>query len=304
MLLLTEICVGFRKKMVWHNCQTIFFELLIFLLSHEFTNIFFGEIKMNKNTKFCFRKALIATIAVITFIFVENSSAEAQIKYNSGDRVECDSTETGKWWTKGTIMPFQKGDFGGGQEPDGSWYRFKADYNGVEYPCKPSFIRKIAGAKTENKTQENTNAQQADLPKQNEVDISADEDFLECPVEQKKVRNGAKPDAELFKKIIRCKKGEKSVEQGEEGAVKVDVAAFQIGASRPWIYGQDIEGKPGTVVYPVKATFTVKTLYRNATEVEENAIRILNFFVNSLGEWQIGSEELVKSAKFRRLPKN
>ena len=82
-----------------------------------------------------------------------NFSAAAQtLQYKSGDRVECDTTETGKWWTKGTIMPFQPGDFGGGQEPDGSWYHFKADYNGVEYPCKPKFMRPLAGAKTDKPT--------------------------------------------------------------------------------------------------------------------------------------------------------
>mgnify|MGYP003396175395 CR=1 FL=1 len=66
-----------------------------------------------------------------------------------------------------------------------------------------------------------------------------DAGFLECPVAQKQVKNGAKPDAELFKKIIRCKKGEKAVKKGDEGAIKVDVASIQIGASRPWSYRQD-----------------------------------------------------------------
>jgi len=36
--------------------------------------------------------------------------------------------------------------------------------------------------------------------------------FVDCPVIQKTVKNGAKPDVELFKKLIRCKKGEKAVQ--------------------------------------------------------------------------------------------
>ncbi|OYU93311.1 MAG: hypothetical protein CFE21_21030 [Bacteroidetes bacterium B1(2017)] len=128
--------------------------------------------------------------------------------------------------------------------------------------------------------------------------------FIECPIIQKTVKNGAKPDAEVFKKLVRCKKGEKAVQLGEEGAVLVEVANLQIGSPRPWSYRQDTgSGTANTIVYPVKATYTVKTLYRAATEVEEGWIRVLNFYVNSFGEWQIGSEEPVSIGKTRRIPK-
>jgi len=128
--------------------------------------------------------------------------------------------------------------------------------------------------------------------------------FVECPIIQKTVKNGAKPDVELFKKLVRCKKGEKSVQPGEEGAVLVEVSNLQIGSPRPWSYRQDTgSGTANTVVYPVKASYTVKTLYRAATEVEEGWIRVLNFYVNSFGEWQIGSEEPVSIGKTRRIPK-
>ncbi|WP_255065733.1 hypothetical protein [Lacihabitans sp. LS3-19] len=128
--------------------------------------------------------------------------------------------------------------------------------------------------------------------------------FVECPILQKTVKNGAKPDVELFKKLIRCKKGEKAVQSGEEGAVLVEVSNLQIGTQRPWSYRQDTgSGTASTLVYPVKATYTVKTIYRAATEVEEGWIRILNFYVNSFGEWQIGSEEPVQAPKTKRIPK-
>jgi len=250
------------------------------------------------------KQTLLTAIALLFLMFAVNLSAQAQLKYKTGDRVECDSTESGKWWTKGTIMPFKTGDFGGGQEPDGSWYRFKADYNGVEYFCKPSFIRPIAGTKTNKQTKvEETEENDQQTPKE-ENETVADGDFVECPIEQKKVKNGARPDAELLKKLIRCAKGEKAVEEGDEGAVKVEISALQIGASRPWSYSQDLgNAKPGTVVYPVKATYTVKTFYRTATEVEEGWVRILNFYVNAFGEWQIGSEESIKAGKAKRIQK-
>lgn len=134
--------------------------------------------------------------------------------------------------------------------------------------------------------------------------LAADAEFLVCPVAQTPVKNGAKPDAELFKKIVRCKKGEKAVKPGDEGAVKVTVSALQIGASRPWSYRQDSgNGTAGTLVYPVKATYSVSTLYRKATEVEDNWVRVLNFSVNAFGEWEIGSEEPVKSPETKRIPK-
>jgi hypothetical protein len=126
---------------------------------------------------------------------------------------------------------------------------------------------------------------------------------MECPVEQTAVKNGASPNAELFKKIIRCRKGEKPASKGMDGAVTVEITAFQIGAARQWVYSRDIGGKPGTRIYPVKVTYTVKTFYRNKTEVSQNWIRILNFYVNEFGEWTIGSEEPIKIGETVNVPR-
>lgn len=126
---------------------------------------------------------------------------------------------------------------------------------------------------------------------------------LTCPVVQTAVAADARPDVELFKLLLRCKKGEKGVPAGSEGAVTVSVSALQVGAPRPWSYRQDAgSGQEGTLVYPVKATYTVATHYRAATEVEEGWMRILNFYVDGFGEWQIGSEEPVKSPSVQRVP--
>lgn len=128
-------------------------------------------------------------------------------------------------------------------------------------------------------------------------------DILECPVAQTAVAADAKPDIELFKLLVRCNKGEKPVPAGSEGAVTVEVSALKVAAPRPWSYRQDAgSGQEGTMVYPVKATYTVRTHYRAATEVEADWIRILNFYVDGFGEWRIGSEEPVKSPSSSRIP--
>jgi len=250
------------------------------------------------------REFLFIAFAAAVLMFAATSQISAQT-YKAGDRVECEVTGNpkDKWWMKGTIQPFKDGDFGAGVEPDGSWYRFKADANKVEYPCKPEVLRPIAGTETKPTNKNETKPQSEENKTEAENEMPGG-NFVECPIEQKPVKNGARPDVELVKKIIRCKKGEKSVEEGDEGAVKVEISSVQIGAPRPWSYSQDSgNAKPGTVVYPVKATYTVKTFYRNATEVEEGWIRVLNFYVNAFGEWQIGSEETIKAGKSKRIPK-
>jgi hypothetical protein len=260
---------------------------------------------MKRQKKSSLKNYLFLAAIVFAFLFAANYDVAAQ-NYKAGDRAECEVTgnPNGKYWVKGTIQPFKDGDFGAGVEPDGSWFRFKADANKVEYFCKPDVLRPIAGTETKQPVKTKPNPQPEETTPEEENETMPDGDFVECPVEQKQVKNGARPNAELAKKIIRCKKGEKAVEEGDEGAVTVEISAIQIGASRPWSYSQDLgNAKPGTVVYPVKATYTVKTHYRTATEVEEGWIRIFNFYVNAFGEWQIGSEENVKSPKVKRIPK-
>ena len=133
----------------------------------------------------------------------------------------------------------------------------------------------------------------------------AESDNITCPIEQKSVKNGAAPDIELFKKLVRCKKGEKAAPKGEEGSVKVDISAIKVGDSRPWSAREDLGGgKVDTIVYPVKVTYSVTTYYRKATEYSDNWERVLNFYVNSFGEWQIGSEESISAGKFKRVNKD
>ena len=231
-----------------------------------------------------------------------NNEERGVNKYKPGDRVECDKAGIA-YWQKGTVMPFLKND-----ATDGMLYRVRLDdyarggmyLEGIE--CYAVNMRLLAGAAPYKNAATAVPVGKASVDEDNT--LSADRPIMECPVTQTPVKNGAAPNTELFKKIIRCKKGEKTAAKGKDGAVTVDVTALQIGAPRPWIYGQDLGGKPGTKIYPVKATFHYKTFYRSGTEVSQNWIRIFNFYVNAFGEWEIGSEESVKMGETVNIPRD
>lgn len=128
--------------------------------------------------------------------------------------------------------------------------------------------------------------------------------ILTCPITQKPARNGDKPDPEVLKKLVRCKKGEKPAEPGYDGAVTVEVTALQIGAPRDWDGRRDSgSGEPGTRVYPVKVTYTERTHYKTRTVVGEDWIRLMNFYVDAFGEWRSGSEEPIKPPTNKSIPK-
>lgn len=259
---------------------------------------------------------LVLAIAVCAFALFGQQAVLAQGQYKTSDRVQCNTVGSLKYenaWENGTVMAFRPND-----GPDGSWYRVKADVNQVEYFCRVEHIRpargggQAAGGNGGNNAggMGRINDQQPPKAGNDEGGGGANEmpdpdSFVECPVDQPKVRNGAAPNAELFKKIIRCSKGEKAVDEGDEGAVKVDIASITIGTSRLWTITQDEgSGKIGvTKVYPVKATYNITTFYRTATEVETGWVRILNFYVNAVGEWDIGSEESIKAGKAKRTPR-
>lgn len=222
------------------------------------------------------------------------------LKYKPGDRVECDKAGI-DYWEKGTIMPFQKND-----RVDGETYRVRLDHfarsgtylDGIF--CQTKRIRPLGGKPFE---PEKTAIPVGEATTDEDNTLSADRPILACPVSQTKVTNGARPNTELFKKIIRCNKGERAAAKGYDGAVTVDVTELQIGTPRKWIYGRDLGGKPGTTVYPVKATFHYKTFYRDRTEVSQNWIRVFNFYVDEFGEWKIGSEESVKAGETVNVPR-
>ena len=135
--------------------------------------------------------------------------------------------------------------------------------------------------------------------------LSADRPFITCPVTQAKVKNGSKPNLELCKKMIQCKKGELAASKGYDGAVTVDVSIIETAPAKPWDPVWDKgSARKGTIVYPVKASYTIKTFYRARTTVEANATSIFNFFVDDFGEWKIGFQELVKVPESSVISKN
>lgn len=229
-------------------------------------------------------------------------------KFKPGDRVECDTMNIGKWF-KGTVLPFEEKD-----NPDldrdktGKYFyihRVRLDNEASTRPaggmCFTDRTRLLAGGAP-------MEIPKTDIPigkvtTDEDNTLSADRPILECPVEQTKVKNGTSPNVELLKKIVRCDKGEKPASKGYDGAVTVGVTALQIAAPRQWVYSRDIGGKPGTAIYPVRVTYTVKTFYRNRTVVDENWVRTINFYVNEFGEWQSGSEEPVKSPQSKDIPR-
>lgn len=90
-----------------------------------------------------------------------------------------------------------------------------------------------------------------------------------------------------------------------DGAFIIDVQSMQIGKPRKMDYLADKgDGTPGvTIVYPVKITWTEKTFYRTRTAVTENKIAIVNFNVNSFGQWQYGSATNISDGTYKSVPK-
>jgi hypothetical protein len=223
-------------------------------------------------------------------------------KYKIGDRVECDRTGR-EAWEKGTVVPLRKTDF-----QDGRIYRVLLDSYARAglyldgHDCTVESMRPLAGAAPFKAETTAVPVGKATVDEDNT--LSADRPIMECPVPQTAVNGGARPNLELFKKIIRCRKGEKPARKGVDGAVTVEVTSLVPGATRPWQYGRDPGGKPGTIIHPVKATFHYKTFYRSSTQVSQNWISIINFFVNAFGEWETGSEESIKMGDTVNIPRD
>jgi hypothetical protein len=231
-----------------------------------------------------------------------NAADRGVQKYKLGERVECDRTYRDSW-EKGTVVALRKTD-----PKDGKTYRVLLDSYAKAglyldgHDCQVDAMRLLAGATPYKNEATVVPVGKTTIDTDNTV--SADRPILACPTEQSPVKNGATPNAERFKKIIRCNKGEKPASKGLDGAVAVDVTVLKIGTPRPWVYGQDLGGKPGTKIYPVKATFHYKTFYRSGTQVSQNWIKIINFYVNAFGEWEIGSEETIKMGETVNIPRD
>lgn len=128
--------------------------------------------------------------------------------------------------------------------------------------------------------------------------------ILACPVAQP-AKASAKPNAKLLTKLIRCL-FEKKADPGVDGAVKIDVKTLKIGKSRPFVpasngTGDLGNGGPGTIVWPVKATWRWTTYYNSSRQVSDN-ISVFNCLLNTFDEWECGLAQRIKDGPLRSLP--
>jgi hypothetical protein len=265
---------------------------------------------MKKLTKSNWQTIMFVIVAAFVFMFAASHSALAQGKFKVGDRVECDAMQIGKW-EKGTILPY--GDY---DNPDSAnYYRVRLDRNPNESgticqfkvtrlsnePAKKDETDKKDEPQEENPTPKNKDNGKLRVDENNTV--LADRELLDCDnIEQKPTKNGARPDAKLLEKLIRCLY-ERPSEKGLDGARTVDLTPLQIGASRKWIPYQDIGsgGTPDTLVWAVKTTFTWRTFYRSRIE-EVTSVGVFNCYVNTFGEWQCGSAGSKQKGETKNIP--
>nr|AUN36305.1 hypothetical protein [uncultured bacterium] len=263
------------------------------------------------------RSLLLAVICIAAFSLSPVFAAdEGKATYNVGDQVEVQWPGDNQWY-KAKVT----------QAKDGRYFIvYDADGNNAWYD--PERMRLVKAAElpqnqAQNQTQPpNTTANKpvnskpgaapgktvTAKPKRNadkNGTVLVNRPILIGPIKQPRVKNGARPNPELLKKLIRYRKGEKPAPRGQEGAVTIDISALQIGAPRPWNHLADTgDGLHNvTRVYPVKVTYTEKIWYYTRVEVYENSIRIINFHVDKFGEWKIGSEEIVKSPTVKSVPR-
>ncbi|MDQ3800422.1 MAG: hypothetical protein M3384_13320 [Acidobacteriota bacterium] len=256
---------------------------------------------MKKQTNLHSIKLLsLAMVAVITIIIGASlpTSAQDQPTYKVGDRVEAKPVSS---WKKATIVAIDMSASAAVVRMDD-----EKDYTGAqkEYTTHINNLRPLQETAEEKQTQA---AKQAAADKnvvEKRVDanntVLADREILACPVEQKAVKKGSRPNSLLLSKLIRCL-WEKPAREGMDGAVTMDLTPIQIGAPRAWNPRRDLGGSAGTIVYPVKTTYTRKTFYRERTEVDEYT-GVFNCSIDPFGEWKCGMAENKRKGESKSIP--
>lgn len=267
----------------------------------------------------CQTKIFIAALTLLIFLFAPSSRATAQDdvdgKYKVGERVQCDFKFNGEY-PEGTVVEI----VGKGDKLTCCRYRVKFENDDPLWKdgrlCQERAMRALGktepvGEVDQKKTDPSTTKtatpevnKKAEKPKaENPEDFTylADREPLECPIEQTPVKNGARPNPELLKKVIRCLY-ERRAPAGITGAKTVDINGFVIGTPRKWITRSDIgNGNPETIVYPIKVTWTEKTFYESYTR-QVDSISMFGCYVNAVGEWQCGLTQRIKESDVKRLP--
>ena len=82
----------------------------------------------------------------------------------------------------------------------------------------------------------------------------------------------------------------------------MDITDFKIGAPRRWNVRVDTGagGTPDTIVYPVRATYTTKSFYREQNKVTANREQLFACHVD-VGRWICGPDQVLKEGQQTRI---
>jgi len=218
-------------------------------------------------------------------------------QYKVGDRVEIDVITQGNpanaVWKKATVSEVNV---------DGQIYFFEVDAPagkipqviGIPIRSPQQYIRALQGADTGSRTLNQKKHEAADGT------VLADREILDCDFKQPVARNGSAPPPELMKKLIRCL-WEKPAKPELDGAITIDISEFQIGSPRKWVPMQDLgSGKLGTIIYPIRTTWTTKTFYRTRTVVQTNE-SVFNCYVDAFDKWECGLGQRIKDGDIKEI---
>jgi hypothetical protein len=263
--------------------------------------------KITRNKKW---KVSLSVFAIVIFALTLTASAQDNKVFRVGARVEVDPqayslTNEHKKWHKATVT--KVGPSGGGVYG----YYVRIDAEGETGPqdkyvttdAEGTMIRALKGGDTNADEPPVENTGKKAIHESADGTVLADREIIDCDFKQPTARNGSAPPPELMKKLIRCI-FEKESPPESEGAQTVDIGEFQIGTPRKWIAYEDrSDGKPGTVIYPIKTTWTWKHFQRTYTTAQTK-VQIFDCNVNSFSNWECSPSTLIKDGPVKSIPVN
>lgn len=206
--------------------------------------------------------------------------------YKVGDRVLC---RDGGVYVPGTVTQVELG-------PDGlpQAYKIRFDSTGREwniynrasnFKVGESPAQAPAAGQPGGTTTDPGNAAGSNKHEAADGTVLADRPILDCgALSQPPARNGDSPPVELLKKLMRCALGERPADPGSDGAVTVDIEQASVQGNRPWQRTDHAQAGPGTLVWPIEVTYTVKTFYRTRTRIVKHRA-VMSALVNSQNKW-------------------
>jgi hypothetical protein len=118
--------------------------------------------------------------------------------------------------------------------------------------------------------------------------VLADRQLLDCWNLPHGGRNGQPPPPDLLRKLIRCLY-EKPSPVGQDGATRMDITDFTLGAPHRWVVGIDSgQGTTNTIVYPVHVRWNMKTFYHSRNVQVTGKEMTFTCFADAVNLWQCG----------------